>query len=107
MPPECRPAADVVVANEADDGRWTIEPQSPNHPALYYHDLASGPLWIREMAVALPDSLSTSITTAQSSAGPPATSNFPGNSVRKRGMMISLLIPITESIGPVIPTSVR
>ncbi len=53
---------------------------------------------------ARPPSIETS--TASMRTGPSATSNCTGISVRKRRRMISLLTPMTDSAGPVMPTSV-
>ncbi len=49
---------------------------------------------------------STATSTASMRTGPSATSNCTGISVRKRRRMISLLTPMTDSAGPVMPTSV-
>ena len=49
---------------------------------------------------------STATSTASMRTGPSATSNCTGISVRKRRRMIALLTPMTDSAGPVMPTSV-
>ena len=59
------------------------------------------------MEMAFPTVVSTSNSTAENTQGPGATSKRRGIWVRNFSMAISFVMPITDSLGPTMPTSVR
>ena len=69
------------------------------HNFLLYFNKIRSILWASRVSIL------TSINTALKQVRPLASSNLTGRWVKKRSKTSSFLIPITESSGPVIPTS--